>query len=414
MHLPTLTAALLVAPLLAAAGMYSKPVINIDAKDFKKAMSKEHAAMVAFVAPWCGHCKNMAPEFSAAASSLDPLIPFYAVDCDASQNKALCAEYGIQGFPTIKAFPKAGKGAARDYNGERKKGAFVDYAKTMVPDRVKKLRVDGGASTVVTGFLADKASLPHALLVHPSQPSIPFLWKVLGHRLTGKAHLGYVKDVKGAIVSDLGLGSGEGPRLLFWEAGEDKVSEYAGALKFNALLEWLESAIEGDIREVERVAKERSSTSTKASASASAAPSPNAAETEDAAARRTRLQAKMDEIERRDRLRREREAAKKAAEDEAAGGTPVEDAPAAEPEGEVPAAQPEEVAEEEVATPGVTHTQPVVREAQPELEPTEGTPAEAPAAEPADVGDETVTEASDWDAWPESSTDSAEHSRDEL
>lgn len=97
----------------------------------------------------------MAPEYAAAASSLDPLIPFYAVDCDASQNKALCAEYGIKGFPTIKAFPKAGKGAARDYNGERKRGALVEYAKGLVPDRVKKLRADGKVGEVLDKFLGE-------------------------------------------------------------------------------------------------------------------------------------------------------------------------------------------------------------------------------------------------------------------
>ncbi|KLT45636.1 hypothetical protein CC85DRAFT_112636 [Cutaneotrichosporon oleaginosum] len=345
----------------------------------------------------------MAPEYAAAASSLDPLIPFYAVDCDASQNKALCAEYGIKGFPTIKAFPKAGKGAARDYDGERKRNAMVDYAKAMVPDRVKKLRVGDG----ISAFLADKKNLPHALLVHPSTPSIPFLWKVLGHRLTGKAHLGYVKDPKGVIVADLGLASVDGPRLLFWGEG-DSVSEYDGALKFNALFDWLEAAIAGDIREATEKREEPSSSTTTAATSVKAPP--KAADTEDAAARRARLQAKMDEIERRDRLRREREAAKKAAADEQAGGTPVEDAPAAEPEyADPPPAEPEEAAEEELATPGVTHTQPVAPESP---EPTDdGTPVDAAPAEPAEAVEDEATEASDWDAWPESSTD---HARDEL
>jgi protein disulfide-isomerase A6 len=32
-------------PMSAYAGMYGDPVINIDAKDFKKAMAKEHAAV---------------------------------------------------------------------------------------------------------------------------------------------------------------------------------------------------------------------------------------------------------------------------------------------------------------------------------------------------------------------------------
>lgn len=205
------------------------------------------------------------------------------------------------------------------------------------------------------------------------------------------------------------MGSADGPRLLFWQAGErEAVAEYGGPLKFNALLEWLEAAIGGDIREAEKP-KETNSTSF----SSTKAAETQAAETEDAAARRARLQAKMDEIERRDRLRREREAAKKAAEDEEAGGTPVEDAPAAEPEPvEPPAAEPEEVAEDnEVATPGVTHTHPVAREAG-ASEPTEGTPLDAPPAEPAEAADE--TEAADWNEWPESSTDTPEHARDEL
>lgn len=111
--------------------------------------------MVAFVAPWCGHCKNLAPEYTAAASSLSPLIPFYAIDCDDAGNKQLCAEQQIKGFPTIKAFPRAGKGAARDYNGERKRGALVEYAKELVPDRVKKLRADDGAEKVVSKFLSE-------------------------------------------------------------------------------------------------------------------------------------------------------------------------------------------------------------------------------------------------------------------
>lgn len=119
--------------------------------------------MVAFIAPWCGHCKTLGPEFTAAAASLSPLIPFYAIDCDAAANKPLCGEHGVQGFPTIKAFPRAGKGAARDYKGERKKGALVEYAKELVPDRVKKLRADEGADKVLSKFLAE---VGHSSLIY--------------------------------------------------------------------------------------------------------------------------------------------------------------------------------------------------------------------------------------------------------
>lgn len=44
----------------------------------------------------------MAPEYSKAAVGLSPMVPLYAVDCDNDGNKRLCAEQGVQGFPTIK------------------------------------------------------------------------------------------------------------------------------------------------------------------------------------------------------------------------------------------------------------------------------------------------------------------------
>ena len=34
----------------------------------------------------------MTPEYSKAAKSLAPLVPFYAVDCDEQKNKQLCGE----------------------------------------------------------------------------------------------------------------------------------------------------------------------------------------------------------------------------------------------------------------------------------------------------------------------------------
>ncbi|KAK8865691.1 protein disulfide-isomerase domain [Kwoniella newhampshirensis] len=357
---PTLALAAAVLPLAAQAGMYGQPVLNLDAKTFRTVMATEHAAMVAFVAPWCGHCKNLGPEYTSAAQSLSPLIPFYAVDCDDAKNKALCAEYQIQGFPTIKAFPRAGKGAAKDYNGERKRGALIEYAKTLVPDRVKKLRADGKIDSVLQGFLDEKSDLPHVLLVHPSAPSIPFLWKVLAHRLSNKMHLGYVRDTAShAVLTSVGIFDSadttrDGTRVVAWTpAAKEKtnVTEYEGAMKFNALLEWLQAQLDGTS------SSSAGSNSGKAQQKPVKAPEPipNAADetasdvdakgkkAKDAAA----IKAKMDEAERRDRERRDRIAAAAArAHDQAAaegGGeeaSPVEDAPEAVPEGSV---EPDEV-----------------------------------------------------------------------
>jgi len=54
--------------------------------------------MVAFKAPWCGHCKKLKPDWDKLADNVDVLIG--EVDC--TVEKDLCSKHGVQGFPTIK------------------------------------------------------------------------------------------------------------------------------------------------------------------------------------------------------------------------------------------------------------------------------------------------------------------------
>ena len=55
-------------------------------------------AFVAFKAPWCGHCKKLKPEWDQLAQDVDILVA--EVDC--TVEKTLCADQGVQGYPTIK------------------------------------------------------------------------------------------------------------------------------------------------------------------------------------------------------------------------------------------------------------------------------------------------------------------------
>lgn len=61
--------------------------------------------VVEFFAPWCGHCKKLAPEWEKAATALkggEPAIVLASVDATEEPNKALAEKFGIKGFPTIK------------------------------------------------------------------------------------------------------------------------------------------------------------------------------------------------------------------------------------------------------------------------------------------------------------------------
>lgn len=116
------------------------PVVQLSQASFsKEVLQIEKPALVAFTAPWCGHCQRLAPEFHRAATNLDGIVKFANIDCDQDSNKGLCAQYQIQGFPTIKLFPATKKRLPRDYRGERSAKALVEYAKDTLPLGARKL-----------------------------------------------------------------------------------------------------------------------------------------------------------------------------------------------------------------------------------------------------------------------------------
>ena len=80
-----------------------------------------------FYAPWCGHCKNLAPEYARAAevfaaSSATVLVAKF----DADAHKETPTKFEVKGFPTLKWFPK-GSLVPVDYEGERTADAIVAY-----------------------------------------------------------------------------------------------------------------------------------------------------------------------------------------------------------------------------------------------------------------------------------------------
>jgi len=63
----------------------SASVVEInDSEEFKATVVKEELWLVKFYAPWCGHCKRLAPILDEVAEATSPEIARFAkVDCDA-------------------------------------------------------------------------------------------------------------------------------------------------------------------------------------------------------------------------------------------------------------------------------------------------------------------------------------------
>lgn len=117
-------------------------VLDLIPSNFDKVVLKSgKPGLVEFFAPWCGHCRTLAPvyeELGQAFAHASDKLHISKVDADA--HKSLGKKFRVQGFPTLKWFD--GKSAeAEEYNGGRDLESLVKFVseKTGVkPKGMKK------------------------------------------------------------------------------------------------------------------------------------------------------------------------------------------------------------------------------------------------------------------------------------
>merc|ERR1712004_59499 len=88
------------------------------------AMNTEKNVLVEFYAPWCGHCKQLAPIWDKLGEKYADHANIVIAKMDSTANEL--EEIKVQGFPTIKLI-KAGDNSIVDFDGERTEAGFTKF-----------------------------------------------------------------------------------------------------------------------------------------------------------------------------------------------------------------------------------------------------------------------------------------------
>ncbi|KAJ9703134.1 hypothetical protein PVL29_004771 [Vitis rotundifolia] len=126
--------------ILAAEDEAREFILTLVHSNFSDIVSKHDFIVVEFYAPWCGHCKKLAPEYEKAASILnshDPPDILAKVDANDEANKELASEFKIRGK------------SIEEYKGPREADGIVMYLKKQSGPASAEIKSAEDASSLI-------------------------------------------------------------------------------------------------------------------------------------------------------------------------------------------------------------------------------------------------------------------------
>jgi thiol-disulfide isomerase/thioredoxin len=120
-----------------AAWAVADPVIGLTNENFD-GLVNQGLWFIKFYAPWCGHCKKLAPDFVEVASQFGPALKFGEVDCTVETDLCAKERFDVSRFPQMMFFRD---GLPRPYNLGRSVTEMLSFGQRVIAPAVSKGRL---------------------------------------------------------------------------------------------------------------------------------------------------------------------------------------------------------------------------------------------------------------------------------
>ncbi|XP_025779122.1 protein disulfide-isomerase A2 [Puma concolor] len=127
-------------------------ILVLSRRNLGLALREHRTLLVQFYAPWCGHCKALAPEYSKAAALLAAeSAKARLAKVDGPAETELTEEFAVTAYPTLKFFRDGNRTHPEEYTGPREAEGIAEWLRRRAGPSATRLEDEDGARALIDG-----------------------------------------------------------------------------------------------------------------------------------------------------------------------------------------------------------------------------------------------------------------------